>query len=88
MRQILAFVLILAIVAASCVAPLTPVPITPEPFVATETEEPARGPIVPVRGLGSGDGCTELDGSLPGWEGGPFTSIHQFPRLWTSFAGN
>ena len=77
MKRLFALILVLAIVAASCVPPATPVPITPEPFVSRETEEPGRGPIVPVRGVGSGDGCTELDGTLPGWEGGPFTSIHQ-----------
>lgn len=83
MKRLLALVLVLAIVAASCMPPATPVPVVPEP-----TEEPARGPIGPVRGLGTGGGCTMLDGSLPGWQGGPFTDVHQFPRLWTSFAGN
>lgn len=86
MKRLFALVLALAIVATSCMPPATPVPL-PAP---SETEEPARGPIKPVipLGIGSGDGCAELDGSLPGWEGGPFTSVHQFPRLWTAFAGN
>ena len=81
MKRLFALVIILAIVVASCMPPATPVPITPEPFVSRETEEPGRGPIVPVRGVGSGDGCAELDGSAPGLQGGPWTDEHQFPRL-------
>lgn len=48
--------------------------------------QPPIGPIAPVEeelpagGLGSGDGCTMLDGRI-GWEGGLYTDVHQFPRI-------
>lgn len=38
--------------------------------------------MVGVRGLGSGDGCeVALDNHAPGYNGGPFNDVHQFPRL-------
>ena len=82
MRRLLALVIVIAVIAVSCVPPMTPTPVIPDVSRETvEPEEPVRGPIFPVRGLGSGDGCTELNGSAPGLQGGPWTDEHQFPRL-------
>lgn len=35
-----------------------------------------------------GDGCSILDGTRPGYNGGPWNSEHQFPRLWRAFFSN
>lgn len=65
--------LVLAALLISCFppAPLTVLetPVPPDPADQFTT-----------RGFGEGLGCTTLNGD-PGWEGGPFGSDHQFPRL-------
>ena len=50
----------------------------PEP-VATEEFEPPSG---------VGLGCSILDGSRPGYNGGPWNSEHEFPRLWAANFNN
>ena len=66
---------VLALVAISCAPP--PQPPT-GPNVSRETLTPEDE--LPAGGLGSGDGCTILDGRI-GWEGGLYTDVHQFPRI-------
>lgn len=77
----LIFVLLLL---TQCVGP------APAPIVIEPTPEPIEDLNIDdlSGGYGTGAGCSVLDGSLPGWEGGPHTDEHQFPRLWANFANN
>ena len=73
LTQIIGTAIVLLAVLVGCfppAAPTWPVDATPTPV---ETEEPSRG-------YGEALGCSALDGN-EGWEGGPFVSVHQFPRL-------
>jgi len=68
---IVCFVLLALLVGCFQPAPLTVLetPVPPDPADQLTT-----------RGFGEGTGCAALNGD-PGWEGGPFSSDHQFPRL-------
>ncbi|MCB0246848.1 MAG: hypothetical protein KDI12_25790, partial [Anaerolineae bacterium] len=63
----------------ACAPP--PQPLPPAPIPATPTPEPVRG-VFDVRGVGSGTGCeVPLDNHAPGYNGGPYNALHEFPRL-------
>lgn len=77
-NRYLAIILLLALL-VSCAPPAVP----PAPLPPTPTPEPdeSRG-VFDVRGLGSGAGCeVQLDDHAPGYNGGPYNDIHEFPRL-------
>jgi len=78
MKRMLPLLLIAMLLLAQCVPPAVPAPPIEEELDLNELSG----------GYGTGAGCSILDGSLPGWEGGPHTDEHQFPRLWANFANN
>lgn len=78
---LMSFLVLIAVLFAQCSTPAFPVEPTKE-VIETPSLDDLSG------GYGDSLGCPLLDGSLPGWEGGPHTDEHQFPRLWANFANN